>query len=435
MPGCNSPGGPSPAGPRPDRLEPMPTLTTEKPPLLADEAGAIAAARGLADVLRDGAAARDRSAVYPADVLDAVPATGLLGIAVPPRLGGPGAAPGTVARVLAVFAEADPSVAQLLLGHFVVQRVVLGAVPAANAAVRDAILREVLAGARLGVLAAERGTPHALQRRTAIVSLPGGGHRVDGTKYYSTGARGSRWIAVLGQLDGDPGRPGVALVPVDPHDPPEGLRFEDDWDAFGQRGTASGTVHLDGLKVRDDHVIDPGPPPAAPPPTIAGAYDQLLHLAIDVGIARAALADGARHVRERSRPWFEAGVERAAEEPQVVIRFGQLAVRLQTLDALFERAAAEVDRAAGAERLDDHNSAAASLAVAAAKALAQEVAVSIASDVIELAGASATDGRWALDRHWRNARVHTVHDPARWKYFHIGNHLLNGVRPPRHPRI
>ena len=25
-----------------------------------------------------------------------------------------------------------------------------------------------------------------------------------------------------------------------------------------------------------------------------------------------------------------------------------------------------------------------------------------------------------------------LHDPVRWKYFHVGNHLLNGVAPPRH---
>lgn len=413
----------------------MSALTTEIPPLLAGEPDALAAAARFADEVRAHATERDRAGTYPAQALEAVAETGLLGIAVPARLRGPQAQPGTTGRVLALIAEADPSVAQLLLGHFVVQRVVLGDVPAVNAATRDEILRDVLGGARLAVLAAERGTAHALQRRTAIVPSPGGGYHLDGTKYYSTGARGARWIAVLGQLGGDPARPGVALLEVDPHDPPSGLTFEDDWDAFGQRSTASGTVRLRDLAVRPTRVIDPGPPPAAPPPTIAGAYDQLLHLAIDVGIARAALADGARHVREHSRPWFEAGVDRAADEEQLVVRFGQISVRVQALDALFDRAADAVDRAAAAPKLTDDNTAAASLAVAAAKALAQEVAVSVASDVIELAGANATDGRWGLDRHWRNARVHTVHDPARWKHFHIGNHLLNGARPPRHPRI
>ncbi|EPN13418.1 acyl-CoA dehydrogenase, partial [Pseudomonas syringae pv. actinidiae ICMP 18804] len=35
-----------------------------------------------------------------------------------------------------------------------------------------------------------------------------------------------------------------------------------------------------------------------------------------------------------------------------------------------------------------------------------------------------------LDRHWRNARVHTLHDPVRWKFHAIGNYYLNDTNPP-----
>ena len=38
-----------------------------------------------------------------------------------------------------------------------------------------------------------------------------------------------------------------------------------------------------------------------------------------------------------------------------------------------------------------------------------------------------------LDRHWRKARVHTLHDPVRWKFHIVGNYYLNDVDPPRHP--
>ena len=157
----------------------------------------------------------------------------------------------------------------------------------------------------------------------------------------------------------------------------------------------------------------------------------MMHAAIDVGIARAALEDGADFVRDRTRPWREAEQERAAEEPHVIRRFGELKVRLDALEALLERAGAAIDAARSAPQLTDENTAAASLAVAAVKALSQELAVEIASGVLELAGTSATDERWGLDRHWRNVRVHSLHDPARWKYVHIGNDFLNGVLPPR----
>ncbi len=31
----------------------------------------------------------------------------------------------------------------------------------------------------------------------------------------------------------------------------------------------------------------------------------------------------------------------------------------------------------------------------------------------------------------RNARVHTLHDASRWKYYFLANYVLNGVLPPR----
>ncbi|HCP30000.1 MAG TPA: SfnB family sulfur acquisition oxidoreductase, partial [Pseudomonas sp.] len=39
------------------------------------------------------------------------------------------------------------------------------------------------------------------------------------------------------------------------------------------------------------------------------------------------------------------------------------------------------------------------------------------------------------DRHWRNARVHTLHDPVRWKYHAVGAYHLNGTLPARHSWI
>lgn len=45
------------------------------------------------------------------------------------------------------------------------------------------------------------------------------------------------------------------------------------------------------------------------------------------------------------------------------------------------------------------------------------------------------DGQYNLDRHWRNARTQTLHDPVGWKYHAIGNYVPNGVHPPRHSWI
>ncbi|GLZ08350.1 hypothetical protein Acsp03_58160 [Actinomadura sp. NBRC 104412] len=64
------------------------------------------------------------------------------------------------------------------------------------------------------------------------------------------------------------------------------------------------------------------------------------------------------------------------------------------------------------------------------EAAASAAAVQVASDMFALTGTSATDERWNLHRHWRNARTHTLHDPEVWKYHHIGDWVLNRRLPP-----
>ena len=75
----------------------------------------------------------------------------------------------------------------------------------------------------------------------------------------------------------------------------------------------------------------------------------------------------------------------------------------------------------------------ATLLVAEAKVLTTEIAILASNKLFELSGARSTLQQLNLDRHWRNARTHTLHDPVRWKYNIVGNYYLNGVLPPRHP--
>jgi SfnB family sulfur acquisition oxidoreductase len=398
-------------------------------PRLETDAEILAAAQAFADSVLDGAIERDRERLYPADEMARLGRTGLLGIVVPRRYGGAEASNRTIGEVFRTIAQADPSIAQLLVGHFALVPILTAE---DNPELTRAVFADVLEhGARIGAAVAERGTRNASLQRTALTVRADGSGRLNGRKYYTTGCFGADWLLVLALLDGDTERPVWATVAADA----PGLEFPDDWDAFGQRTTMSGSLILDDVPVAAGRIIDPGPPPTDPGPTTFGAYDQLLHLAIDVGIARAALEDGAEFVRTRSRPWFEAAEPRADQEPHVILRFGQMTARLQALEATFRWGADTLDTTMAAPELTDENTAAASLAVAAAKALSAEVAIEIANGVLELAGASATDAKHGLDRHWRNVRTHSLHDPARWKYVHIGNHTLHGINPPRSPRI
>jgi alkylation response protein AidB-like acyl-CoA dehydrogenase len=120
--------------------------------------------------------------------------------------------------------------------------------------------------------------------------------------------------------------------------------------------------------------------------------------------------------------------------PEAIHKFGQLATKVQAAEALLAAAAATLDEVTRTPR----NAAAAvrgSVAVAQAKAFGSEVAAEVASEMFSLSGASATDERYDLSRHWRNARTHASHDPVSWKYHHVGNYLLNDALPPNHGQI
>jgi alkylation response protein AidB-like acyl-CoA dehydrogenase len=52
-----------------------------------------------------------------------------------------------------------------------------------------------------------------------------------------------------------------------------------------------------------------------------------------------------------------------------------------------------------------------------------------------MAGTSATASKYDLDRHWRNARTHSVHDPLDWKYHHVAAYELADVLPPNHGQL
>jgi len=90
--------------------------------------------------------------------------------------------------------------------------------------------------------------------------------------------------------------------------------------------------------------------------------------------------------------------------------------------------------AADAELTADR-AAAASLAVAAVRAHSARVSVEVSSRLFEVSGTRSALDSLNLDRHWRNARTHTLHDPAAWKVQHLGRYAVDGTPPPNHGQL
>ncbi|MFJ7236306.1 SfnB family sulfur acquisition oxidoreductase [Streptomyces olivaceus] len=387
--------------------------------VIADDAEALAVATALADEFRPGASARDAERRLPRAELDRLSASGLLAVTVPADHGGADVRATTLAEVFRLLASADGSLAQIPQSHFAYVNVIRRQ---GTEEQRTFFFAELLAGRRFGNAQSEAGTKHVQDIRTRLTRRPDGSYALDGVKHYSTGALFADWIPVLARTEDD--NLHVAYVPRDA----PGVTVTDDWDGLGQRTTASGTVRLVDVAVPADRVLPHHLTFRGP--QLHGAVAQLLHAAIDAGIAAGALAEAAEFVRTKSRPWFESGAETAVEDPLLVQRFGELALAVRASEALLSEAARTVDAALAG--LTDDSAAEASIAVAAAKVQAARTAVEVGSALFEVSGTRAALDSLNLHRHWRDARTHTLHDPTRWKVQHIGRHVLTGTRPPRH---
>ncbi|HEY0000402.1 MAG TPA: acyl-CoA dehydrogenase family protein [Actinoplanes sp.] len=391
----------------------MPTLKTHD--------DAVAAATELAAALAPGAAERDRNgaAVVPQEALDLLGSSGLLAVTVPAADGGPGLGPRTLAEAGRIVAAADPAIAQVPQAHFLLVDLLAVHGPAG---MRDRLFGEVLAGRRLGNALAERGGTHAQDLLTRIA-----GGRLSGRKFYTTGALTSAWIGV--SAVGEDGRVVLAFVPRRA----AGVSVDTDWDVIGQRATISGTATFTDVPVELSFDYSG----VYEVPQQFGARAQLYHAAIEVGIAGGALAAARAYLRDKARPSTEAvraGATRAVEDPHVKYRYGRLAARVRAAEALLDSAARTLEEV-GLVPADAQAAARGSLAVAAAKAFGSEVAVEAGSELFALCGTSSTASKYDLDRHWRNARTHSVHDPVDWKYHHLAGYDLDDVLPPNHGQL
>lgn len=419
-----------------------PDSRAARPPVFATHDEAVAAAQAYAESIRVGIIERERAGGVPWAQLAELGRSGLLSITLPKELDGPGLGARTLAEVIRTIAAVDPALAQIPQVHFLFPSALweLGS-PEAQRTLAEVILT----GGRIGNAAAERGGQHAQDLRTRLTRGADGTLRLNGTKYYSTGSISAAWIAVtviadpavLGDAAGAAGEPGEerGLLVYVPRDA-EGVVVGDDWAALGQRNTVSGTSTFTDVEVDPAFVVDYAS--LYQQPQTLGARAQLVHAAIEVGIAGGALRDAGWFLREKSRPFFEAvrqgWAERAVDDPHTVYQYGQLATKVAAAEALLAEAARVLDETPLLP--DDPDAAArASVAVAKAKAFGSEVAVEAGSELFALAGTSATDEKHNLDRHWRNARTHSVHDPVSWKYHHVGAFELSGALPSNHGQL
>lgn len=390
--------------------------------LISNDQQAINAAYQVADFALEERNIRDQNRILPTEQIIQFSQKGLGGIRVPQQYGGAFVSNKTLAHVFRILSKADANVGQIPQNQF-------GLLNFINITGSDAqkqfIYTEILAGKRIANGGPEKNAKDTKAIQTTL-TLENGQYLLNGEKFYSTGTSFADWLAIRAlHPDGY-----TVLTIIDRH--AAGVEVINDWNGFGQRTTASGTVKLhnviaDPALFFDERII-------ADTPNVRGAYSQLLQVAIDVGIAEAAFDDTLSSVR-KARPVIDAGVEKASEEHYILQEVGKLNILLDAAVLLLDEAAEYLDELDQLTEISAEQAARASILVAEAKIYANDAALHISEKLLELGGSRASLSQHNLDQHWRNARVHTLHDPVRWKFHAIGDYYLNGTHPARHAWI
>jgi alkylation response protein AidB-like acyl-CoA dehydrogenase len=373
-----------------------------------------------------GAEERERDLKPPFEPIGWIKEAGLGRLRIPVEEGGGGASLRELFATLIALAEADSNVAHILRTHYwFVEQQLVSADPDARA--RGIALLN--SGALVGNGFSEQSKrPVGLYFDTAFTPDPSGGYRLNGTKYYSTGTLYSDYTQIWAAASD--GRIAGAVIPIDRH----GVTIEDDWDGFGQRLTGTGTTRLSDVHVAEDEYFDLGEPDGEQPPTYNGAFLQLYLQAVTAGVLRSVRNDAVALAKRRARNFSHAAVPQSPSDDRQVLQvvgeiaanaFAAEAIVLIAAERLQEAYESVVDGAPTPEAAE-----AAQLAAAEAKVAVDSFSYATAAKLFDVGGASATQSIYNLDRHWRNVRTISTHNPTFLKASAIGDNIANGASFP-----
>lgn len=376
--------------------------------------------RAIFDKIQAGSLKRETERMLPFEQIGWLKEARFGAIRVPREAGGFGASLPQLFELLAELGAADSNLTQILRSHFGVVEDVLSS--------RDKNRKRIwferfVAGDIFGGGFTERGGAKAGTFATTILPK-GSGWVVNGEKYYSTGSLFADWIELVGT--GPEGDVIVAHVPTNA----KGLTQIDDWDGFGQKLTGSGTSIYEDVALPFDNVQT-----GNDRFRYQAAFYQTVHLATLTGIARAAASDVAEQVARRTRTFTHATARIPRQDPQVLQVVGQTHASAYAAGAVTQRVASALQHAyetveSGTEEQISSANLSAEIEAAEGQVVVSKLVLDSTSNLFNALAASATSRTASLDRHWRNARTISSHNPAIYKERVVGDFAVNQTEPP-----
>jgi alkylation response protein AidB-like acyl-CoA dehydrogenase len=353
----------------------------------ADELGRTLVARHAEDV--------DRRGRWPAESVEALGRSGLLGLTIPVALGGAGEGPRTFVAVVGTLAEHCASTAMIYLMHVCGVQVIAGA---AGFPRREEVLRSAASGRHLSTLAfSEKGSRSHFWAPISRAVVEGGTHRLSAEKSFVTSA-GHADGYVVSTRSASGTKPTDSTLYFVARDAP-GVRVSGAWDGLGLRGNASAPVCLEDVAVPADHRLSGEGEGFAVMMQAVLPWFQLGSAAVAIGIARAATASIRRHLLGAR---LEHLGQALAALPNLRARLAQMQVAVATQEAFLDHAAQQVE-SPGPGTL---------LAVLQSKAAAAEAALAVTDLAMRAGGAASFSRRLGVERNFRDARAGWVMAPT-----------------------
>ncbi|WP_267548803.1 acyl-CoA dehydrogenase family protein [Rhizobium rhizogenes] len=376
----------------------------------------FASAEEISADLSKRAAELDREGRPPLGEIVKLKNAGLLNALHAPEIGGGGLDWVDGLRLTRILARGESSIGQLLGYHYVNSQYVYWGFDEARA--QELGNKTVANSLYWGAAVNPRDPGLVLSRR-------GNGYVLNGRKSFSTAAHVSDYINANAALDDK-------IVGFAVPTSRAGYKANDDWDNFGQRLSDSGSVEFHDFPVYEEDLDKVGTSGGTAPvlATFNTPLIQLVFVNFYLGTAEGALREAVDYVRTTTRPWVTSGVERAADDPYILERVGELTAALKASAALADSAAAIVqDGLAKGHKATARERGEAAAEAYAAKVNATHVALEVTNRVFELTGARSTAEKFRFDRFWRNVRTHTLHDPVFYKAKEVGEFVLNDKIP------
>lgn len=374
-------------------------------------------ARQLAAEFALTAVERDERGGTPKTERDALRQSGLLALSIPAQYGGLGGRWSDTLSIVREFAKVDSSIAHVFgFHHLMLATVRLFSRP-------DQWQPWFEQTARKNWFWGNALNP--LDTRTLVKDF-GGWREFSGKKSFCSGASDSEMLIASAVDESAGGKLLIAAIPSGR----SGITLHNDWNNIGQRQTDSGSASFERVRVEESELLlDPGPlstPFACLRPLIA----QLTFTHMFLGIAEGAFDEARNYTLTETRAWHKSTAEDVRQDPYVLHHYGEFWVALQGVRLLVERAATLLDQAwAKGPNLSENERGQLAIAIATAKVAASRQGLELCSRLFEVTGARSTHASLRLDRHWRNLRTQSLHDPVDYKLHELGDWALNQSLP------